>query len=145
MVSSSYCGLKATDRRIKVWWPTDKSYYERVVESFDQSKIKQKELALPIKILYPQALAINGSSTQTPPKKGLSTHAPHEKVLSTHVPPEKVSSPLAPPKKALPRKSTQAPRKMGSATQTPTKKVSSTKAPPTKVSTTQSGFKSVQG
>nr|GEW61930.1 hypothetical protein [Tanacetum cinerariifolium] len=108
-----------------------------VVESFNQSKMKHKvmyddgdedvlnlnqrqwtlledvpdELALPIKFLTPQPLAIKDSSTKalpkkvssthTLPKKGSSTQAPHEKVSSTQVPPEKVSSPLAPPKKGV--------------------------------------------
>nr|GEU66548.1 phospholipase-like protein [Tanacetum cinerariifolium] len=60
------------------------------------------ELALPIKVLYPQALAIKGSCTealpkkvsfsQTPPKEGSSTQAPPEKVPSTQAPLTKVST-----------------------------------------------------
>ncbi|GKA44431.1 phospholipase-like protein, partial [Tanacetum coccineum] len=37
-------GENLVGRRIKVWWPADKSYYEGVVESFDRSKKKHKVL-----------------------------------------------------------------------------------------------------
>ncbi|GKG06371.1 phospholipase-like protein, partial [Tanacetum coccineum] len=37
-------GENLVGKRIKVWWPADKKYYEGVVESFDCSKKKHKVL-----------------------------------------------------------------------------------------------------
>ncbi|GJW86007.1 phospholipase-like protein [Tanacetum coccineum] len=120
-------GENLVGSRIKVWWPAYKSYYEEVVESFDQSKMEHKvmyddgdedvlnlnqrqwtlledvpdELALPIKFLTPQALAIKDSSTKALPKKVSSTQTPPKKGSSTQAPHEKVSSTQVPPEKVL--------------------------------------------
>ncbi|GKD95657.1 hypothetical protein Tco_1379554 [Tanacetum coccineum] len=130
--------------------PQHVSYYEGVVESFDQSKMKDK-------VLYDDGDedVLNLNDRQWMLLEDVSAIEP-----VPDVPPEKVSSPLALPKKgvsaqALPIKdlstqtllingsstpalhikdpSTQVSRKMVWSTQTPTKKVSSTQALPTKV------------
>nr|GEY75546.1 phospholipase-like protein [Tanacetum cinerariifolium] len=121
-------------RRIKVWWPADKSYYEGVVESFDRSKMKHKVLydngdEDVLNLNDRQWMLLEDVPAIEPvpdyelelPIKFLSPQAQAIKGLSTKAVPKKDSSTETLPKK-------------GSSTQAPPEKVSSTEVPPEKVS-----------